>query len=132
MYDEGINPSDAAAIAYIKICLEGRAKRISSKLQNISQKEQLLLNQPIYENHQEEQLSLIHDKSVPFDLVVVDKLVLQTAISSLTMKERHLIQHVYEKDQSIKQLCQERNISKNTALKMKRNALKKLKHCMGE
>lgn len=132
MPNKNISHSDAAALAYISTCLLGRARRLSRKWGTLSHQEMFILNQPIYADSDEEYVAQVADAHPPFDKAIVTKLVVEDALSYLTHKEKDIIVQSFWKDQRISQLCRQRNVSKNTILKTKRKALKKLKVCMGE
>lgn len=122
--------SDAAILAYVKICLHGRALRLEKKWDFLLKRELLVLDEPYYDDEQSDtkvDKTLKTDESPIEEFVTKNKVILQNAMDRLTVKERNIIEQLFWKEKTVKQLCLELNVSKNSVLKMKRNAFQKIR-----
>lgn len=120
--------SDAAILAYVKICLHGRALRLEKKWDFLLKRELLVLDEPYYDDEQSDtkvDKTLKTDESPIEEFVTKNKVILQNAMDRL--KERNIIEQLFWKEKTVKQLCLELNVSKNSVLKMKRNAFQKIR-----
>lgn len=79
---------DAAAISYIETCLKYRALRLRKKWSVLASREQPILNSLIRDDSLTEQVDLISDPSHPFDKDVVNKPLIEQAMSNLTRKRK--------------------------------------------
>lgn len=121
--------SDAAAFVYIRSCLRGRAYQFRRKRTRQRQRERLTLNEPLQHNGDTvDRLSLIASSDFHYDPTrVTEMLTLQDAMKYLTPKERRVIEALFFRDEKVVNLCRLLHISKNSVLKTKRRALKKLR-----
>jgi DNA-directed RNA polymerase specialized sigma24 family protein len=125
------NWSDAAAVAYINICLTGRAARIARKWNTIREQEQLILNKPVYDtDDSEEGIDQLIDDNACFDGFVVDKLLLAQAMANLKPKEAEVIVELFWNQKRISQLSRELQVSRKTVYRTKKIALDKLRRFM--
>lgn len=121
--------SDAAAFVYIRSCLMGRAYRFRRKQFQKAQREPAILNEPLRQNEDSiDKLDLVAASDPHFDPNRVTELVtLRTAMQGLTPNEQRVIAALYFKGEKVVGLCNTLQISKNSVLKTKRRALKKLR-----
>jgi DNA-directed RNA polymerase specialized sigma subunit len=125
------NWSDAAAVAYINVCLMGRAARIARKWNAIREQEQLILNKPLYDtNDSEEAIDRLIDSNACFDGIVVDKLLLAQAMENLKPKEAEIIVELFWNQKRVSQLSKELQVSRKTVYRTKKIALDKLRRFM--
>lgn len=122
-----ISYKDAAAISYIETCLKYRASRLRKKWTSQADREHLILNSLAHHDNQAEKIDLISDPSGPLDKNVVNRLLVEQAMTCLTEKEKMIIRRLFHSDTKVRMLCDELHISKNAVLKTKRNALEKMK-----
>ncbi|NGP46509.1 hypothetical protein G4V62_16720 [Bacillaceae bacterium SIJ1] len=123
---KGESYKEAAAISYIHISMLGRAKKLKKKQEIKLNKEKLLLNEQLKYSEQKELLDCITDHKNYLEDYVVSKIMLREFMKLLTNKEKKIVQMSIYDDKKIKDICECHNISKNTVLKQKRNALKKI------
>lgn len=118
--------SDFAAISYIWIRLKGRASRLRRQLATRANREKLLLNEPCSDSS--DHLARVSDTRAQGAYDSVAGLALLRRLARcLTEKELALLHDVYWDQTPVYRLCEERRVSKNSILKMKRNALAKLR-----
>lgn len=124
---EAVQHSDFAAISYIWIRLKGRASRLRRQAASRAHRELLLLNEPTFDSSSDDKLSMVRDPQSQHGYERLAKShTLQRAVHCLTEKEITLIFELFWNQKSVAQLCVDLHVSKNSILKMKRNALKKL------
>lgn len=124
------SPAEKAAVAYIKTSLLGRFLRTQKNRQRQAEREPLILNEPCYPDgggpeERIDRLPVPHE--LPLDERVAMKVTIQQAMSGLTDKERAVIHELFWNQKRVTDLCEEWDVSKNTVLKTKRNALSKLR-----
>ncbi|MBD3921313.1 sigma-70 family RNA polymerase sigma factor [Paenibacillus sp. PR3] len=112
---------EASAIAYVKLCLKGRASRLKKRWSLISNRENLTHDTISFET-----LGVTTNQE-SFDDLVADKVIIEQGIIGLTSNEKRVITELYWNSKKVIDLCNELNVSKNTILKTKRNALEKLR-----
>ena len=115
--------SDAAAVAYIHLCLKGRALRLKKKWSLTYSREQLVFDTIPYEAIMLKRLM----DSTPIDEKIMDKIIIEQAMECLTSKEKRILIELYWNDKQVISLCKELYVSKNTILKTKRHALEKMR-----
>lgn len=124
--------SDAAALAYIQICLKGRAMRLNQKWNTLYKREKLILNEPVFDtDSKEEKIDHLPDEKRTIEVLVTDKLYWEHAMTCLTPKETKVLVEIFWNEKKISQLCSELQVSKKTVLKTKQNALKKIRMFIG-
>lgn len=130
---ELVSYSDFAAISYIWIRLKGRASRLRCQAARRASREFLLLGEPIHETGPGDRLLGVHDPHSQRSFErIIESHSLRKVIHCLTEKELALLFEAFWKEKSISQLCAELHVSKNSILKMKRNALKKLNRALDD
>ncbi|GMK40882.1 hypothetical protein PCCS19_39380 [Paenibacillus sp. CCS19] len=114
---------EASAIAYVKLCLKGRASKLKKRWSLISNRENLTHDTISFEAIA---LDVISNQD-SFDNLVADKIIIEQGIIGLTSNEKRVITELYWNSKKVIDLCNELHVSKNTILKTKRNALEKLR-----
>ncbi|QSO53540.1 hypothetical protein JZ785_06750 [Alicyclobacillus curvatus] len=120
---------DAAAFVYIRSCLMGRAYRFRKRLTQKAQRELTVLNEPMSQNEDGiDRLSLVASSDSRYDPnCVAERMTLQNAMQYLTANERRIITALYFDGETVVTLCETLRISKNSVLKTKRKALRKMR-----
>lgn len=128
--NEKLSELEKAFVSYVKRHIDGRSLRLKKKLNLLQSRELLILNEPLDDEEVDsvEKVDQIPDNYyLPPDYQVVNQLDIEIAMRGLTEKEYFIIRKMFWEQESVKELCQELDVSKNTVLKTKRNALKKMK-----
>ncbi|QQE80053.1 sigma-70 family RNA polymerase sigma factor [Alicyclobacillus sp. SO9] len=123
---------DAAAFVYIRSCLMGRAHRFRERQLIQVKREPAILNEPLRQSENSaDRLSLITASDPHYDPNrIADSVTLQGAMQCLTPNELRIIEALFFEGEKVIRLCETLHVSKNTVLKTKRNALRKLRRAL--
>jgi DNA-directed RNA polymerase specialized sigma subunit len=98
-------------------------------LNKLSEHEILTLNQSVCEEDSSEEIidRITEENKLPLDEVVSNKEIVRLAMQGLTEKEMVIITELFWNQKKVNELTKEMNVSKNAILKVKRNALQKMR-----
>ena len=132
MLDTHAERSDAAALSYLRACLDGRANRLR-RTWCINRREVLATNDRSATPGATEGALGAGDQNWDRHYKqVVDRMALDKAMSVLTAREARLIFELFWAQKTVTDVCAEHGVSKNSVLKMKRNALRKMKKALNK
>lgn len=130
MHEVYMDKRDAAALSYLRTCLDGRASRLQ-RGRFCKGKEVLGTTEDVMDA--EASRARLTTGGAGCDgsfKQFTDRMALRQAMTNLTRREKILIFELFWMQKTVRDVCVERGISKNSVLKMKRNALQKMKRIL--
>jgi len=124
------NPKEARAIAWFLTGLRREAIRLTKKYRRLDERELLILNGPVDQNADSDELSLIDTifaaEDVPIS--VVDAVFIQEALSLLTSQEQTVVKATILDGFTERETARELGVSQPVVHRIKSRALNKLHH----